>query len=65
MAKIDRLREEVSTIRGYMFYALGFIAMFMAGIGVVFMKFIETSSEKHIQLGMFMFSIVGYNIFQE
>jgi len=55
MAKIDRLREEVNTIRGYMFYALGFIAMFMAGVGVVFMKIIETSSEKHIQLGMYIF----------
>ena len=63
MAKIDRLREEVSTIRGYMFYALGFIAMFMAGIGVVFMKIIEASSERHIQLGMYIFSIVSLLFF--
>jgi uncharacterized protein with PQ loop repeat len=63
MAKIDRLREEVNTIRGYMFYALGFIAMFMAGVGMVFIKIVETPSEKHIQLGMFIFSIVALLFF--
>lgn len=63
MAKIDRIKEEVNTIRGYMFYALGFIAMFMTGLGVVFIKIIETTSEKHVELGMLIFSIVALLFF--
>jgi len=31
MAKIDKLKEEISTYRSKMLYALGFIMMFMAG----------------------------------
>jgi hypothetical protein len=51
MARIDKLKEEISTYRSKMLYALGFIMMFMAGIGTLYMKIIESDNKIFYAIG--------------
>jgi len=51
MAKIDKLKEEISTYRSKMLYALGFIMMFMAGIGTLYIKIVESDNKVFYIIG--------------
>lgn len=51
MAKIDKLKEEISTYRSKMLYALGFIMMFMAGIGTLYIKIVESDNKVFYAIG--------------
>ena len=52
MARMDKLREEISTYRSKMLYALGFIMMFMTGIGTLYIKLIESKSKLPYAIGV-------------
>jgi len=59
MAKIDRLKEEIATYRAKMLYALGFIMMFMAGIGTLYTKIIESSNKIFYSIGaIFLLTLI-------
>ena len=58
MAKIDKLKEEISTYRSKMLYALGFIMMFMAGIGSLYMKIIESNNKLPYVIGAIVLLIM-------
>lgn len=51
MARIDKLKEEISTYRSKMLYALGFIMMFMAGIGTLYIKIVESDNKIFYAIG--------------
>jgi len=51
MARIDKLKEEISTYRSKMLYALGFIMMFMAGIGTLYIKIVESYNKIFYAIG--------------
>ena len=53
MARIDKLREEAALLRSKLLYILGFIMMFIAGIGTLYIKLAESNTK-----GYFLFGIV-------
>ena len=49
---IDKLKEDVIILRTKMFYILGLIMMFLAGIGSLYGKFIDGVSNGFVTFGL-------------
>jgi len=58
MARIDRLKEEVSEIRSKMFYILGIIMMLFAGLGSLYLKYVDGNRSSLITIGVFIILIL-------
>ena len=48
---IDKLKEEAAFLRMLLLYILGLVMMFLAGLGTLFLKFIENKADGSIPSG--------------
>ena len=55
---IDKLKEDVIILRTKMFYILGLIMMFLAGIGSLYGKFIDGVSNGFVTFGLIVLLIL-------
>ncbi len=55
---IDKLKEEAVLLRTKMFYILGLIMMFLAGIGSLYGKFIDGKSNGFVLSGVVVLLIL-------
>jgi len=55
---IDKLREEAIMLRTRIFYILGLIMMFIAGLGSLYGKFIDGTSNGFVTFGLIILLIL-------